>query len=769
MNEEYYEEERSAFSLRDPLYVVCRHRRAFGMVFLIAALCSIMVFAVAGTKKYYTAEALLLFKVGREDVSIDPMAITGDSPHRGGRTSGDQMRSAIEILRSYDLAQKVVDDIGLDVLIPPDEVLVQKSFWKKLTVKTRDAWEHLYGTFREPEQPPQYYARLEERERLEKAVGFIVQGIQARPVRYSSILNVSFTSKHPKVSHKILETIIDLYLEKHINLHFSDSTYRFLQQKTDELSRNLEDTEQKIKEFKNSSGIAGLEPTSLNERHDEIQQEISHSETSLAISKVRVNLLKKTLSTILVHDDGQVLFGNSAEDFERRIAALRVEEQELLSTFTPESIPVQEVRRQIAELQKLLSVETARETGTGEDSSPASYISLQASDQLQTDLLQEQTNVTTQTERLKILRRQLEAVKSEISRLNEGLIRLGQLERKKNLDASSFQRYAESLEEARIDQALKIEKISNVSIAQPPTYPLLPDKSKARLIIPLGLAGGFVFGLGIAFLKEKLDATVKRPEDVARLLDLRTLASIEDNQEGQVFFPINSLENLAFLPGKQPDARVTGAEAPPPDRLQKAFERLLHRVLLTRRASSKTPFVIAVTSSRVGEGVSMVANNLAFSFARLGNVRVMLVDMKMLNDTDVNSVCTSLARMPDLGNVLAVRSGQHSSALPNQVDQLYMVRSEKGSKQTTVVDLQEVWQDGYDFVVVDMPPLHEDSRTEVLSRIADGVILVIEAERERWQVIHRAKEILEEAESTILGVVLNKRRFYIPELLYKRL
>lgn len=769
MNDEYYEEERSEFSLRDPLYVVCRHRRSIATVFLLAVLCSTVVFAVVGTKKYYTAEALLLFKVGREDVSIDPMAISGDSPHRGGRTSGDQMRSAIEILRSHDLAQKVVNKIGLDVLIPPDEVLVQKSFLKKLTVKARDAWEHLYETLREPEQPPQYYARLEERERLEKAVGFIVQGIQARPVRYSSIVSVSFTSKHPKVSHKILENVIDLYLEKHINLHFSDSTYRFLQQKTDELSRNLEETEEKIKEFKNETGIAGLEQTSLHERHDEIQQEVSHSETSLAISKVRVALLKKTLSTIRVHDDGQVLFGTSAEDFERRIAALRVEEQELLSTFTPESVPVQEVRRQIAELQNLISVETAVGTVSEEDTDHASYISLQASDRLQTDLLQEQTNITTQTERLKILRRQLGEVKKEITRLNEGLIRLGQLERKKNLDASSFQRYAESLEEARIDQALKIEKISNVSIAQPPTYPFLPDKSKARLILPMGLAAGFVLGLGIAFLKEKLDATVKRPEDVARLFDLRTLASIEYSQGGGVFLPINTLANLAFLPGNQKDERVSDTETDPSDRLQKAFERLLHRVLLTRTADPKTPFVIAVTSSRVGEGVSMVANNLAFSFARLGSVRVLLVDMKMLNDADMNSVCTSLARMPDLGNVLAVRSGQVSSALPNQVDQLYMVRSEKGSEQTTVVDLQEVWRNGYDFVVIDMPPLHEDSRTEILSRIADGVIFVIEAERERWQVIHRAKEILEEAESTILGVVLNKRKFYIPELLYKRL
>ena len=51
----------------------------------------------------------------------------------------------------------------------------------------------------------------------------------------------------------------------------------------------------------------------------------------------------------------------------------------------------------------------------------------------------------------------------------------------------------------------------------------------------------------------------------------------------------------------------------------------------------------------------------------------------------------------------------------------------------------------------------------------DGVVIVIEAGKTREQVAVRAKKELEEAGGKVLGVVLNKRKFYIPEWIYKRL
>jgi len=56
-----------------------------------------------------------------------------------------------------------------------------------------------------------------------------------------------------------------------------------------------------------------------------------------------------------------------------------------------------------------------------------------------------------------------------------------------------------------------------------------------------------------------------------------------------------------------------------------------------------------------------------------------------------------------------------------------------------------------------------------IADLMDGVILVVEAEKTRWEVASRAKEDLLQANSKILGVILNRRQFHIPEWLYKTL
>ena len=75
----------------------------------------------------------------------------------------------------------------------------------------------------------------------------------------------------------------------------------------------------------------------------------------------------------------------------------------------------------------------------------------------------------------------------------------------------------------------------------------------------------------------------------------------------------------------------------------------------------------------------------------------------------------------------------------------------------------------YSIVIFDGPALQDDKGGTQIARIMDGVILVVEAENTRWEVAQHAKERLLEAGANILGVVLNKRRFYIPDWLHKML
>jgi protein-tyrosine kinase len=74
-----------------------------------------------------------------------------------------------------------------------------------------------------------------------------------------------------------------------------------------------------------------------------------------------------------------------------------------------------------------------------------------------------------------------------------------------------------------------------------------------------------------------------------------------------------------------------------------------------------------------------------------------------------------------------------------------------------------------DWVLFDGPPVNHFDESLALSGKVDGVVMVLQAEKTRWEVAQAAKQRLEDSGGKILGVVLNKRRFYIPKWIYNSL
>ncbi len=75
----------------------------------------------------------------------------------------------------------------------------------------------------------------------------------------------------------------------------------------------------------------------------------------------------------------------------------------------------------------------------------------------------------------------------------------------------------------------------------------------------------------------------------------------------------------------------------------------------------------------------------------------------------------------------------------------------------------------HSFIVFDAAAILDSSIAIRLANLVDGVVLVVEAERARWEVVLHAKDVLLRANAKVLGVVLNKRRYHVPEWLYRRL
>ncbi len=81
----------------------------------------------------------------------------------------------------------------------------------------------------------------------------------------------------------------------------------------------------------------------------------------------------------------------------------------------------------------------------------------------------------------------------------------------------------------------------------------------------------------------------------------------------------------------------------------------------------------------------------------------------------------------------------------------------------------KLMREKFDYVILDAPPVNSYAETKVMGKKVDGVILVIESGKTRKQVAIKAKQELEDAGAKVLGVILNRRKHYIPEWIYKRL
>ena len=75
----------------------------------------------------------------------------------------------------------------------------------------------------------------------------------------------------------------------------------------------------------------------------------------------------------------------------------------------------------------------------------------------------------------------------------------------------------------------------------------------------------------------------------------------------------------------------------------------------------------------------------------------------------------------------------------------------------------------FEFVFLDLPPYLHSTHSKLLTRLCDGVVLVVQAGRTRWQTVAETRRLLEKANIPILGGVLNRREFSIPELFYRML
>jgi Mrp family chromosome partitioning ATPase len=182
----------------------------------------------------------------------------------------------------------------------------------------------------------------------------------------------------------------------------------------------------------------------------------------------------------------------------------------------------------------------------------------------------------------------------------------------------------------------------------------------------------------------------------------------------------------------------------------------------------KTRWTLGVISTLPGEGVSTIACGLARIVAKNPRAKVLIC----------NVPSDSSLRKPDpyqsLDGVGNYRPGQFDFTwLPGGQVAVGSL-GEPGFMNAIASDIESVaaimgrLSAGFELVILDLPPVSQSVIGPAVSKALDGIVLVVEAERTRSLSVRATQKTIKVHGGNVLGVVLNKRRFHIPDFIYKR-
>lgn len=740
-------------SLRDLFYIFFRHKWKLILFFLTVVVCvGVVTFCGA---EVYRSEAKLMVRLGRESVTLDPTATTGPIiPIAQSRES--EAQAELEILKSREIAEKVIDSIGPEALLkrPAKETPAQGEAREPFKMVEQKAIAAV-NKLRDFLERYNVVAPVADRD---KAVLTVMKNLEIGTQKDSSIIAVSYDAPNPELAQQILAKLIELYLEKHIVVHQTPGSYPFFTQQAEHLRARVAQLENELQNLKDRSGISSLEEQQrvVLERVGTLETEIDRAEAELASSQAKVQSLRQTLASTpqtVVTGSVSGISNYGADLMRNRLYELQLREQDLASKYTDESRQLQEVRRQIAEAQQLLGKEEPVRTQVTNGLNVAHQ-------QVEVALLTEQAAFSSHQAEVDALRARLANAKAELRTLSDSGTKVKVLMREIEIQEQNYRKYSVNLEQARIDQALQTGRISNISVVQPATLPMKPYRSQKVLQLLLGLLLGVFGGIGLVFLCAYLDHSIKTPEEAEERLQLPTLASIPRVHADRV--------RPAGWLGKKARQWIV------PAKVREQYNAFREHLLVQSRAFKKAPQVLAITSSHRGEGVSTVGANLAAVLARRDDGHVLLIDADVGHPSVHRVFKTKLA--PGLTDVLKDGEAGEQAILSSPIPNLDILSAGAPNgdpseilSSSGVPRLLDSARKKYRFVVVDLPSVNEASWVVRLASLCDGVALVVEAERSRREVVKRAKEQLVESKASVLGVVINRRRFRIPGWLYRRL
>ena len=579
----------------------------------------------------------------------------------------------------------------------------------------------------------------------------LLDSLEVSPVRETKLVEVSFTSPDPVFAADLVNTLteefVDFYIEKRYQTTRQAS--EFLARQIEDLKNRLATKEQELQKYSQEKDLFFLneqESTALSQFSD-----LNNAFTQAQIERVRAEANYRELSNLKVDTLPQFLNNKVLEDLRTEYIRLKNEYDEKSKVFKPEYPDMLKLKAKMESMR----IQLEEEIGKAVKAAELEYRAALKKEESLKELLDQQKNAVAQMNSNAIIYNSLKI----------------EVENMRKLLNSLEERQKETLVSTRLGE-LKTSNISIIDRAEPPTSPVSPKK---KLNLLLALIIGLFGGVGLCFVLEYLDNTVKGPEDAEKLTGIASLGIVP-------FLPPGGLRKLSrkgyyyryhYQSGEgekgQKKPGEEASEVPDVNEIElinfkysnvpisEDYRTIRTSILLS--SAGGPPRSILVTSSVPQEGKTSTVVNLAIAFAQLGQ-KILVVDadmrkprlhriFKLGSSVGLSSCLTGKAKIEecilktDIDGLSVLPCGP---VPPNPTE---LIDSDK------MKELVEKLTASYDLVLFDSPPVLAVVDPVILANLVEATILVVLSGKTTDKALVGATEELKKARAKLIGAVFN--------------
>ncbi len=622
----------------------------------------------------------------------------------------DYYQTQYKVMESRSLAKRVIQSLKLSEhpeFQPSPETPFEK--WKAA----------LFTSLKSFLAPS--YSFSSENGKETRLTNWFLNKLKIEPIRNSRLVKIHFDSNDPKLSAQVTDTLAANYIQQSL-----EARYVATEQAKEWLNKQLEDLKAKVEKADEALQAFGLKHdiVSLDEKENVTMQRLT--ELNEALTKAESDrITRESLyrQTKLRGFDSlpSILENKLIMDLKQAFIQYEAQYMKLSETFKPEYPEMIRLKSQMDTIQKRLEGEIDK-------------IIAGIKNEYESGLRKEA-----------LLRRTFEQQKARVMEMQEKAIQYNILKREADTNKELYRGLLQRMKEAGVSAGITASNIQVVDPAELPTKPYRPNKP---LNLLLASVVGLFLGVGLAFFFEYLDNTVKTTEDVDQLVRLPSYGMVPE---------ISSERRKRLEKGASyPVELITHGH--PKSMLSEAYRNIRTSILLS--FSEKPPKRILLTSPNPVEGKTTTVINTAIALAQTG-AQVVIIDTDMRKPR-IHKIFDEENGM-GLSNFLSGRTELDSIIKKTEIPNLFYIASGPippnpseliGSNlfKSMIASLDQ----RFDHIVFDSPPVLGFADSIILSTFVDGIIFVVLSGKTPRETLQRAKEMLQQVNAKILGVIINR-------------